>query len=847
MSEEHRVPSPFVGLDYYREDKAPFFFGREEDRDLIIENLRAARLTLLYGTSGVGKSSVLHAGAAYRLRQLGQEFVKAYGKPEFAVVTFREWRDDPLPGLLRSIQESVAQALQKKSVEGIPESRNLAQAIRTWTERHDVELLFILDQFEEYFLYRPQETGDGPAAKGFAAGTFAKELTSALNDAGLRAKFLISLRDDALSKLDRFKPHLPGLFDNLFRLHHLNSTAARAAIEKPLEEFSRRYAPEEKGEVIAPALVDEIIRQLQAAGQNGKGDSGDKTEADKIEAPYLQLVMERLWKKEQAEGSRTLRLETLKELKGIENIVQEYVNDVLNNLTTEQQAVAARIFDYLVRPSGDKQAYLKSDLVTKTKFSEAQVKETLESLSNSRILRPVEPPPNLPRESRYEIFHDVLGKAIQSWQTKYQQAEELAESERQRIAAARAKRYRRLWGLTAVLALLFLITLGTTIFALIQRIMARESDAYSIMSEIEARRAEGEARRAEGEARAAEAIARGAEREARTEKDKASAAEANAIRERDRAADLAIIAERREQEAIVAATEASKQKKRAEGLLKENNELNQRQSSSFIQALDEQIKKEPNPELKKKLEEIKTLFQRKFSRALSQEQENSIIEEQKRESRVGRPVQSGDQIRRKLWQNGRTLHFQFIGGNPALHKKIEQVAQEWTKYANIHFVFDSSPNAEIRIGFADPGAWSYIGTDALAIPKDQPTMNFGILANSRLSEEDFRRTVLHEFGHVFGLIHEHQNPNANIPWNKEAVYKEFEGPPNYWDRNTINANFFTQYKGDYRPKFDPQSIMMIIPIPKRFLMGNDFQPITELSSVLSESDKEFISTLYPRT
>jgi hypothetical protein len=46
----------------YSESDSEFFFGRELDRDVITANLIASRLTLLYGPSGVGKSSVLHAG-----------------------------------------------------------------------------------------------------------------------------------------------------------------------------------------------------------------------------------------------------------------------------------------------------------------------------------------------------------------------------------------------------------------------------------------------------------------------------------------------------------------------------------------------------------------------------------------------------------------------------------------------------------------------------------------------------------------------------------------------------------------------------------------------------------------
>ncbi len=82
-------------------------------------------------------------------------------------------------------------------------------------------MLVILDQFEEYFLYHENEDGDG---------TFAVEFPRAVNRPDLRASFLISIREDALAKLDRFKGRIPNLFDNYLRIEHLDRAAARAAI-----------------------------------------------------------------------------------------------------------------------------------------------------------------------------------------------------------------------------------------------------------------------------------------------------------------------------------------------------------------------------------------------------------------------------------------------------------------------------------------------------------------------------------------------------------------------------------------------------------------------------------------
>jgi serralysin len=192
----------------------------------------------------------------------------------------------------------------------------------------------------------------------------------------------------------------------------------------------------------------------------------------------------------------------------------------------------------------------------------------------------------------------------------------------------------------------------------------------------------------------------------------------------------------------------------------------------------------------------------------------------------------------KQWTNGKTLHIKFMERNPKIESKLEEIAQEWTKYANLKFVFDSSPEAEIRISFDNVGSWSYVGTDALNIPQNTPTMNFGILELLNPDSDDFRRTVLHEFGHVLGLVEEYKLPSANIPWNKSAVYKVFGN-----NREWVDNYFFRKHSINYR-EFDRNSIMMP-PIPKEWLDGNSFEPITEPNSDLSESDKAIARQWYP--
>ena len=197
----------------------------------------------------------------------------------------------------------------------------------------------------------------------------------------------------------------------------------------------------------------------------------------------------------------------------------------------------------------------------------------------------------------------------------------------------------------------------------------------------------------------------------------------------------------------------------------------------------------------------------------------------------------------KKWKNGRTLRIRFLDGQPEVQAKVERCANEWCKYANLKFAFGASPEAEIRVSFQQEGSWSYIGVDATTIPRKEPTMNFGWL-QADTPDDEYSRVVIHEFGHALACIHEHQSPGAEIPWDKEAVYRYYMGPPNNWSKSEIDLNLFQRYGQEVTQftKFDPKSIMLY-PIPNEFTVG-DFE--VGWNRELSEMDKGFVGTIYPK-
>jgi len=102
-----RPPTPYKGLVPFTEVDAPFFFGRDSEREFIAANLQSAPLTILYGESGTGKSSVLRAGVIPDLRRSMSKNLDVWEEPRFAVVAYSAWRDDPAVGLAGAIEQAL--------------------------------------------------------------------------------------------------------------------------------------------------------------------------------------------------------------------------------------------------------------------------------------------------------------------------------------------------------------------------------------------------------------------------------------------------------------------------------------------------------------------------------------------------------------------------------------------------------------------------------------------------------------------------------------------------------------------------------------------------------------------
>ncbi|HEV8578232.1 MAG TPA: WD40 repeat domain-containing protein [Thermoanaerobaculia bacterium] len=464
---------PYKGLQPYTEADRAYFFGRERDQEIIASNLYAAPLTVLYGASGVGKSSVLLAGVVPKLRKT----------PRLAVVVFRDWQNPEFQTELKNeVRREIERGLGKPcDVDaGLPFDDFLAACARSLRG----PVFFLLDQFEEYFLYHP-----AAGENGFDAA-FAR----AVNREEIGVNFMLSMREDGISKLDRFQGRIPNLLANLLRLDYLDREAATRAIRRPLDEYNRRLPAGQTPIVIEDKLVETLLRDLRTGrvtlDQAGQGQGGIGGPADaRIETPFLQLVLTRLWQEEVAAGTGALRLATLDRLGGTENIARTHLDTAMEELSEPERDVAAHMFRFLVTPSGSKIAQDLPSLAAWSEVSEETAKAVLLRLTaGTRILRTVSA---AGQADRYEIFHDVLAPAILDWRRRYVQAQELREAERQaaeqkKRAEEQARAASRLRWLAGALAVVTLLVLAVAIFAVRAQRVANSQERIATSRELAA-------------------------------------------------------------------------------------------------------------------------------------------------------------------------------------------------------------------------------------------------------------------------------------------------------------------------------------------------------------------------
>lgn len=193
-----------------------------------------------------------------------------------------------------------------------------------------------------------------------------------------------------------------------------------------------------------------------------------------------------------------------------------------------------------------------------------------------------------------------------------------------------------------------------------------------------------------------------------------------------------------------------------------------------------------------------------------------------------------------LWTSGQVVTVRFLEERYPIDDQVLAIAGKWCEHANLSFVLTDDRDADIRISYAGTQNMSQIGTRS-RLEADAPANQPSMWLPGALDASTIDRVVLHEFGHALGLIHEHQSPDAHIPWKRGAVYSTYGALGLEW----IERNWFRRYDSTSTVRhtaFDRSSIMLY-PISARLVEDPSFA--TPLNTRLSPSDRAFVRMLYP--
>jgi len=357
---------PFKFLDAYAKEDADIFFGRDAEIEELYSRVFYSKLLLVYGQSGVGKTSVIRCGLANRLGEAD------------ALPIFIRHNGDMLQSLAREAGKFAMTPLPAISAD--TEIAAFVQSVRSLYLDYFKPIFLIFDQFEELFLF-----GSPAERQRFAA------MLAALNEASLECRVILCIREEYLAELTAFEQTVPNLFANRLRVERMSHANALAAIAGPCRVCGVR---------LEDGVAEDVIARL--------GET-----AGAVELTWLQVVLDKLYHQavHRAEsGELCLTLADVAALGSLGNVLAEFLEEQIAAMG-EQAASGEAVLKTLITPEGTKKTVTVADVVTLlnsmgASADAAHVAEMVNHFVTVRILRERED------ASGYELRHDSLAQHI---------------------------------------------------------------------------------------------------------------------------------------------------------------------------------------------------------------------------------------------------------------------------------------------------------------------------------------------------------------------------------------------------------------------------------------------------
>ena len=443
---KYRYPGAY---SFSTEQKA-LFFGRETPIKELYPLVRLEQLIVLYGKSGLGKTSLINAGIL--------PLVLEEGSYEPISIRFNAWtkgkKDTPSDIVRAEILKNIP--IEASFLPNVmPDDGSFWYAVKTRLLSQVVpkQPLFIFDQFEELFTYPDDSVrvfaqwfselllNELPQRVRRMRDLYLQIEPDGLTEDQLRRlnespipKALISIRSDRMSLLDKLTGHVPHILNTRYELQPLDDKEAVEAIVKP-DVTEGVFASKEKF-TYAPAALTAITDYLT------------NQKRQRVESFQLQIVCQSV---EQTVIKQKLKTVQAQDLGDLEKIFENYYEDSILALdtdgtsrdnregggNTELRSVARRLIeDKLVLEKEQRRLSVYEGQL----LGEQGVNENLlVQLVNSRLLR--REVSRLGNGFDYELSHDTLVAPVLKARNKRLEAE---KQESDRLAALEQARLQQI-------------------------------------------------------------------------------------------------------------------------------------------------------------------------------------------------------------------------------------------------------------------------------------------------------------------------------------------------------------------------------------------------------------------
>ncbi|MEQ8466544.1 WD40 domain-containing protein [Coleofasciculus sp. E1-EBD-02] len=376
--------------------------GRQQDVKRLIERISSTqhKLTVIYGQSGVGKSSVLEAGLVPALKQ---QVINTRDPLPIYIRVYTDW--------VRMLGQNLAKGLGEQEIEtplmeSLTREGDSAAILEQLQDNESRNLLTVLifDQLEEFF-FSWQDSDQ--------RRLFFEFMRDCLNVPFV--KVILSLREDYLhlildgcrrTKLEAINNNILDK-DILFYFGNFSPDDARAIIYS-LTENSQFH--------LETALINRLVKELAA-------------EVGEVRPIELQVVGAQL----QTDSITTL--EKYHQVGSKERLVERYLEEIIHDCGDENKSTAELVLYLLTDENGTRPLKTRGELAADLTLAD-NLDLVLEILVTSGLVFEIPESP----ANRYQLVHDYLVEFIRQQQKAENLAELKREKEQRLLAEAQLKR-----------------------------------------------------------------------------------------------------------------------------------------------------------------------------------------------------------------------------------------------------------------------------------------------------------------------------------------------------------------------------------------------------------------------